>query len=536
MNYLGTFLIENRATFVIKRKTLSMKLIGITLILTGLLISCTPPLPQTYPPEVEAVLIKSQDNRKELEEALDHFYKKKDSTKIKAIEFLIANMDIHCSRTYYWKTSKGEKIAFSEFDYPDLKTAVGAIDSLRLIHGGLYQQDTIIYDMNVLTANYLTRHVNQTVDNWKTSVYKDIAFESFCEYLLPYRVTVEPVTDWWQEYHDRYKWLGDSLRHKPLGHVMDYAAIDYKEWFTFTTGKETRDELISRLSAKQLLFRKKGPCEDVASLETFILRSQSIPVAYITIPFWATSTGAHFMNAVFHPDMSMRRLDVSKGSGRESDLDREPAKVIRHTYSKQAETLAMYKEIENIPPGFLRTSNYIDVTADYWEIADVTIPLFPSIYESDPNGIVYAGMFNHGCWHAGWWGKVQKDSVTFKNMAKGVVILPMVYKDESFIPAGYPVLNAYNHQIHLAPDLNHRRQISIVEQDRYLKFRLGKEYELFYWNKDWTSLGKQTAQIESRELVFKNVPMNALLRLVPEYSEQKERPFIILPDGTRYWW
>jgi len=30
--------------------------------------------------------------------------------------------------------------------------------------------------------------------------------------------------------------------------------------------------------------------------------------------------------------------------------------------------------------------------------------------------------------------------------------------------------------------------------------------------------------------------MNALLRLIPEYSEQKERPFIILADGTRYWW
>lgn len=56
----------------------------------------------------------------------------------------------------------------------------------------------------------------------------------------------------------RYQWLGDSLRHKPLEYVMDYAAIDYKDWFTFTTGKEPqRDEPLSRLSARQLLFRKK---------------------------------------------------------------------------------------------------------------------------------------------------------------------------------------------------------------------------------------------------------------------------------------
>lgn len=101
----------------------------------------------------------------------------------------------------------------------------------------------------------------------------------------------------------------------------------------------------------------------------------------------------------------MRRLDVSMGSGREFDLDREPAKVVRHTYSKHPETLAMVEKEENIPPGFMRRSNYIDVTADYWEVADVTVPLFSSICEAGSSCIVYAGMFNYGCWRAGWWGK-----------------------------------------------------------------------------------------------------------------------------------
>lgn len=80
---------------------------------------------------------------------------------------------------------------------------------------------------------------------------------------------------------------------------------------------------------------------------------------------------------VFYLDRK-RRLDVSMGSGREYDLDREPAKVIRHTYSKQLETLAMHEKEGNIPPGFMRRVNYIDVTKDYWEVANVKIPLFPS--------------------------------------------------------------------------------------------------------------------------------------------------------------
>jgi hypothetical protein len=32
------------------------------------------------------------------------------------------------------------------------------------------------------------------------------------------------------------------------------------------------------------------------------------------------------------------------------------------------------------------------------------------------------------------------------------------------------------------------------------------------------------------------VPANALLLLIPEYSQRKERPFIMLDNGERVWW
>ena len=126
----------------------------IILISTIITSGCLSPQKHNYPLEIEHVLLKAKNNRKELEKALNYFYKRDDSLKIKAIEFLVANMDIHYSETYYWKTVTGKKIDFSEFDYPDLKTAVAAIDSLRDIYGGLFYQDTIIYDMNILTGNW----------------------------------------------------------------------------------------------------------------------------------------------------------------------------------------------------------------------------------------------------------------------------------------------------------------------------------------------------------------------------------------------
>ena len=112
----------------------------------------------------------------------------------------------------------------------------------------------------------------------------------------------------------------------------------------------------------------------------------------------------------------------------------------------------------------------------------------------------------------------------------------MSYNKGKFKVEGYPIVNGYNHQLLLVPDTIHTRNVTIKEQDKYLRFRPGKKYELFYWNNKWESLGVQTATLESSVLHFSKVPQNALMLLIPEYSEGKERPFIIMNDGTRHWW
>lgn len=485
-----------------------------------------------YSPEIDSVLVKAGSNHVELEKALDYFYNKKDSVKMKAIDFLVANMDIHYSETYYWKDLlSGNKIEYSEFDYSDFESAVKGIDSLKSKYKLLTCKDTIIYDIHVLSSEYLIKNVNQAVDTWRISEYRGIPFEDFCEYILPYRITTEPITDWRVKYHTQFQWLGDSICNKSLKNILSYATIDYKDWFTFTTGKEYRDEPLPRLSAQQLLFRKKGPCEDVASLETFIFRSQAIPAAYVTIPLWATSAGAHFSNTIFEKNMNPIKFDITMNMPVNHELPREPAKVIRHTYSKQKETLAMYERKENIPPGYMQHLNYIDVTHEYWDISNVTVPLF-----TDTVQIVYAGIFSRSEWNAEWWGRQHCDSVTFSNMPKGIVILPMTYNKGKFKVAGYPIVNGFNHQLLLIPDTVHTRSVIITEQDKYLQFRSGKKYELFYWNNRWKSLGVQTATVESSVLLFTHVPRNVLMLLIPEYSEGKERPFIVMDDGSRYWW
>lgn len=40
---------------------------------------------------------------------------------------------------------------------------------------------------------------------------------------------------------------------------------------------------------------------------------------------------------------------------------------------------------------------------------------------------------------------------------------------------------------------------------------------------------------KTTELVFENIPSDALLLLLPEYTQGKERPFIFTETGERQW-
>lgn len=61
----------------------------------------------------------------------------------------------------------------------------------------------------------------------------------------------------------------------------------------------------------------------------------------------------------------------------------------------------------------------------------------------------------------------------------------------------------------------------------------GNEYELFYWNDDWISLGRRIAS--SNELIYKNVPSNALYFL-QNHTKGKEERIFTYEDGKQIWW
>jgi hypothetical protein len=489
-------------------------------------------IPLKWDENIESVLRESGKNRTELEKALNYFRQNGDSLKYKAICFLIEDIDIHYSMSYYWADTLNQPVAFSELNYATFEESHKAFEELKKKTPGIHPVPVKYRDIDSIKGDFLIDNVERAFEVWKRPWAKDLPFDMFCEYLLPYRMSIEPLQQWRQKYYEKFSWITDSAFHSPVLEAANYLKEDILQWFFNTYNIETRKEPLPRLGPMQLLHRKKGPCEDIAGLAAYAMRSQGIPATEDIAVYWGTSSGSHFWNVTFDKGDALP-VDINTHGNGKFSLIREPAKVIRLTWSKQPGTIASLLPANQIPDGFMQVPNYTDVTDIYWPTGDVVCDLFNS---NIPSGYVFACVFNYLQWKPAWWGRVKDGKTIFHQMSKGVVYLPMCFYQEKLFPAGYPVaLYKDSCQKILVPDTINKRAITLDEQDNYLIYQPGKSYKLYYWDNNWKLLKGETADFDHK-LVFESVPGNALLLLVPEYSKRKERPFTINEKGEREWW
>jgi hypothetical protein len=491
---------------------------------------CLASLPKSYPSKIEIVLKKAGKNKSELEKAIRYFQKTNDLQKLRAIYFLIENMDIHSSADYQWEDEHGKKVEFNELNYKDFNSAKVALEQLKKAVN-IHTRAIVKSDVQFIKSDFLIDNVESAFKAWRCSSFKNIDFKYFCEYILPYRISEEPLQTWRLQYGKKFSWLNNTIKQKGYSDALYSLTDNYKNSFVSTFLVEERVEPLPRLGALQLLFRKRGACEDVADLEVFTLRSQGLPASVDFIPYWATSFGGHFLNSTFDLNMKPISFDVYR-TGLNEPLPREPAKVLRLTYSNQPSVLANKVADTAIPKGFLKLKNYIDVTASYWKTDNIVSSLFTSPIA---HSIAYLSTFNYSKWRPVWWGNIKNGQVIFRNMPKGAVFLPSFYTDNKMVPAGYPIAVGYHHTLTLKPDLKHLKPIVLKQRANYLQLKVGKTYALYYWDNNWKNIGRQAAKINTESLAFTNVPDNALLILIENGSSHKERPFIITQEGSQVW-
>lgn len=184
-----------------------------TLILSG----CIQPNNSRYPDKIHEVLKLSHNNRKEIEKALDFFINQKDSLKIRSIFFLVGNM-----ADKYSLTPANEQDPFHSIILNNHIKEKEAWDPgksrLGIALDSVYKTCTdpprpkIVRDIEVITGNFLINNVEEAIKIWhRTKKFTECSFDDFCEYILPYRIGNESLSDWREQAYQKFSYLLDSI-------------------------------------------------------------------------------------------------------------------------------------------------------------------------------------------------------------------------------------------------------------------------------------------------------------------------------------
>lgn len=474
---------------------------------------------------------------------LQHFKQSNEPQKLKAAEFLINNIQIHKSQYYKWFYKNGKEYNFSEYDYEDYILAYKHLytikDSLQL-----KAKKITNLDVDYINCDFLINNINIAFTKWKNNPWsKSYSFETFCEYILPYRSLIEPLEEWRKDYErlafrDKYNLEDNS---DPV-ELCSFIISNLKD-FTFLPRRIDPNPL---LSAQQMLYRKQGSCPDLANFSVLINRAVGIAVSFDYTPNYGASSNRHFWNTVidkngYHIPFNSNSLSEQNESLPYvySATHKRMAKVFRKTFSIQENSLSNLREEDKIPAGFLKQKNNLDVTTEYVKVADLAINA-----SQFKDTIAYVNVFNHGHWRVVDWGKKENDKIIFKNLGRDIVYLPSTYNQHKSEFLDYPFLiNKKGGVLALKPDFSNTFNTllsrSNEEETEYVDFNTleiseNEEYKLFYWSKGWQLIG--TSKATTLGVGFENVPQNALFLLHPNKKDDFERIFTIDAQTNKISW
>ena len=144
------------------------------------------------------------DNRAELQKVLDR-YKEEDGDKYRAACFLIENMPFHGA--YEGKALENYRKYFSEYvSFPYSRHVQELIDSLKRADGE-FSINQLTYKRDIMTVDsaFLVNHIEWAFKVWREQPWgKHVDFDTFCEYILPYRIGDEPLSLWRKEIYECY--------------------------------------------------------------------------------------------------------------------------------------------------------------------------------------------------------------------------------------------------------------------------------------------------------------------------------------------
>lgn len=386
---------------------------------------------------LDTALQSAGNNRKELEKVL-HYYRINlaDSLKYKAACFLIENIPFY---TY----SDGEQLENYKSYYTWLKKSKGktpqqVVDSIKKIYGPM-KEPSKKRDIMEIDSAYLCHNIDWAFKVWQEQPWgKNISFETFCEYILPYRIGDEPLSYWRETYYEKYNSLLDSLRMSDSLDIEDpVVAANY---------------LISKLPDKSYYYTSvtpypfghigseyvqylSGTCREVTDFGVYLFRALGIPCAIDFVPVRSYINAGHFWLTTWNKDGEEYMTDfpqklrpVRKNWWYRWD---DSSKVYRYTFSVNRDLYEqMAKYGEEVYP-FWRLPKFTDVTYGYGYNfkKELVIPLEKQYKTKRSGKIAYLCVSDRDRWTPVDWTTYDAGHLAFQHVRNGSFMRVATYEN-----------------------------------------------------------------------------------------------------------
>lgn len=475
--------------------------------------------------------METSSHKREFLKLLNHF--QNDKLKLQACYFLIQNI-----RYNYHFQGKGvntyRNIFPSVLSLPRDIPLRRAWDSIRKdigpgFPGAVYQ----VRDNEYLTADILIKHVDAAFRAWEYPWAKDLSFSDFCKYLLPYKLLNEQPEYWNGPLQESNKWLVDSMRSSNDPYIACKILNKHlKGLFRFDTFPVSWD-----LSCSDLQMISAGSCYQATQYGAYHMRAMGIPVVIDFTPFWGNMNGGHEWNALIWNEKPIPFVAAESDPGlTKIDLafQRKRGKVYRHTPVISEGAKERVENPDRVPL-FLKDPYVEDVTSSYLPVSNLTVKLNKAFPDAKR---IYLCVFNRQIWSPLCVKTInQGDSeVTFKDLGRDIVYLPMYYEPGLFVPAGNPVLLDSNGNSTMFNKQAGKRQSTFFlitkKGPAGPAIKASSKYDLMIWNDGWEKF--DTLEPKSDSIWLHHLPPKALYWLHSKEKTGNERIFTF-KNGKQQW-
>jgi len=507
-----------------------------TALLTHLLIVATTPgwaLAEENP-AITRNLEAAGANRTQLEAALASGRESGDAEMATAMEFLIANMDGHGYIVTRLFDAGGAEVPFDAENHGDFAAAQARMDELEREHGTLeFRRERFVSDLETVTADFLVNHVTTALETWRTAPWcRGVSLALFCEHILPYRGSNEPLEAWRAPCRARLAGVLESLGSESDVRVVGARARDAAaSWVGF-------NELYylhpTDQSFTEMTQSGRGRCEDITNMMAYAARSAGAMLASDYTPWWPDRDNNHAWEVI---------LDA-EGRGT-APLSNRAAKVYRKSFAHQPASLGASKPDGEVIPRWLEGTHFRDVTAEYVPVSD--LPVEATRPRRSATALAYLCVFNGGEWRPIHWARLENSAATFTAMGRNIAYLPVTNDAQGIDALAEPFilttegerrvldgrsLRTTTLELSAAPAVAAEANAQTARPT--LQLEMGRGYELFVWQDGaWRTVGHITAAETST--VFENLAIDRLYWLVADDSRKLERIFTI-EDGRVVSW